>query len=120
VVTLCDVAGNWFEILLSPCVTYASMQADHWPFTYSAVSPVHTHLRCEFLKKIITSKNFLAEFVLALCVVFKKYLFMSCIGKVSFIPGQTINCNLPVNCGQLFGRSQPHFGLYKNLFCTSI
>jgi len=38
--------------------------------------PVNTLLRCKFLKEIITSKNFLAEFVLALCVVFKKYLFM--------------------------------------------
>ena len=102
-VTLSDVAGNCFEILMSPYVTYACMQADHWPFTYSAVSPVHTHLRCEFIKKIITWKTFLAEFELALCVVFKKYLFMSNISKVSFRGGETVDCDLPVNCSQFFG-----------------
>jgi hypothetical protein len=79
------------------------------------VSPVYTHLRYEFLK-IITSKNFLAEFTLALCVVLKKFLFMSNIGKVSFGGGRTIDRDLPVSCSQLFGRSQQCFGLYQNLF----
>lgn len=64
------------------------------------------------LNKIITSKNFLAEFVLAVCIVFKKFLFLSNIGEVSFGGGQTIDRDLPVNCGQLFGRSQQCFGLY--------
>jgi hypothetical protein len=47
------------------------------------------------LKKI-TSKNVLAEFVLAMHVVFKIYLLVSNIGKVSFRGGQTIKCDLPV------------------------
>jgi len=70
----------------------------HWPFTYSALSSVNTHLRCKIVKEIVTSKNFLAKFVLALHVVFKKYLFIPNISKVSFRGGQTIDCDLPVNC----------------------
>jgi len=54
--------------------------------------------------------NFVSD---CLYLVSKHHVFLQ------FRGGQTVSCNLPVDCGQSFGLSLPIFCFYQKLFAAS-